>query len=110
MNRDLGVWTYEDCALVGGLHTEICLTFSTVDALKNGHEAMSVVDAVGGRSQVVHRTAIERLAYVRAVPNTALAVLCELFRDWTSPMAKKANEVIEWCFAEVPKLTAEVGV
>jgi len=25
-------------------------------------------------------------------------------------MAKKANEVIEWYFAEVPKLTAEVGV
>jgi len=67
MNRDLGVWTYEDCALVGGLHTEICLTFATVDALKNGYEAMFVVDAVGGRSQVVHRTAIERLAHVNGI-------------------------------------------
>ena len=59
---------------------------------------------------VAHRTAIERLAHMGAVPNTALAVLCELFRDWTSPMARKPNEVIDWYFAEVPKLTAEVGV
>ena len=96
--------------IFGGLHTEICLTFATVEALKAGYEAMFVTDAVGGRSQTAHRTAIERLSRAGAVPNTALAVLCELFRDWTSPMAGKAREVIAWYFAEVPKLTAEVGV
>jgi nicotinamidase-related amidase len=96
--------------IFGGLHTEICLTFATIEALKNGYEAMFVTDAVGGRSQTAHRTAIERLAHAGAVPNTALAVLCELFRDWTSPMANKAREVIAWYFAEVPKHTAEVGV
>jgi hypothetical protein len=47
---------------------------------------------------------------VWTVPNTALAVLCELFRDWTSPMANKAREVIGWYFPEVPKLTAAIGV
>jgi len=31
-------------------------------------------------------------------------------RDWTSPLADKAREVIFWYFAEVPTLTAEVGV
>ena len=96
--------------IFGGLHTEICLSFATIEALKNGYEAMFVTDAVGGRSQTAHRTAIERLAHAGAIPNTALAVLCELFRDWTSPMANKAREVIAWFFAEVPKHTAEVGV
>lgn len=96
--------------IFGGLHTEICLSFATIEALKNGYEAMFVTDAVGGRSQTAHRTAIERLTHAGAVPNTALAVLCELFRDWTSPMANKAREVIAWYFAEVPKHTAEVGV
>src|SRR4029077_11421770 len=86
--------------IFGGLHTEICLTFATIEALKNGYEAMFVTDAVGGRSQTAHRTAIERLAHAGAIPNTALAVLCELFRDWTSPMANKAREVIAWYFAE----------
>jgi len=44
------------------------------------------------------------------VPNTALAVVTELFRDWTSPLADKARDVIYWYFGEVSKLGAEVGV
>jgi nicotinamidase-related amidase len=96
--------------IFGGLHTEICLTLAVVQALKDGYDAMFVTDAVGGRSQVAHRTAIERLSHAGAVPNTALAVLTELFRDWTSPMADKARQVINWYFAEVPKVTSDVGV
>jgi nicotinamidase-related amidase len=96
--------------IFGGLHTEICLTFAVVQALKDGYEGMFVADAVGGRSQSAHRTAIERMAHAGAVPNTALAVVTELFRDWASPLAEKAREVIYWYFAEVPKLKANVGV
>jgi nicotinamidase-related amidase len=96
--------------IVGGLHTEICLTFAVVQALKNGYEVMFLTDAVGGRSQVAHRTAIERMSHAGAVPNTSLAVVTELFRDWSSPLADKAREVITWYFKEVPKVTSEVGV
>ncbi len=96
--------------IFGGLHTEICLTFATIEALKASYEAMFVTDAIGGRSQTAHRTAIERLEHAGAVPNTALAVLCESFRDWTSPLANKAREVIAWYFAAIPKVTADVGV
>jgi len=96
--------------IVGGLHTEICLTFAVVQALKNGYDVMFVTDAVGGRSQVAHRTAIERMAHAGAVPNTALAVTTELFRDWASPLADKAREVIYWYFGAVPKVAPEVGV
>jgi nicotinamidase-related amidase len=96
--------------IVGGLHTEICLAFAVIEALKNDYDVMFVTDAVGGRSQTAHRTAIERLEHAGAVPTTALAVLCELFRDWTSPLADKAREVIGWYFAEVPKVTKDVGV
>jgi nicotinamidase-related amidase len=96
--------------IFGGLHTEICLTFAVVQALKDGYEGMFVADAVGGRSQSAHRTAIERMAHAGAVPNTALAVVTELFRDWASPLADKARNVIYWYFAEVQKLNANVGV
>jgi nicotinamidase-related amidase len=96
--------------IIGGLHTEICLAFAVVQALKEGYDVMFVTDAVGGRSQVAHRTAIERLSHAGAVPNTALAMVTELFRDWASPLAGKAREVIYWYFAEVPKVTIEVGV
>ena len=96
--------------IIGGLHTEICLTFATVQALKDGYDAMFVTDAVGGRSQIAHRTGIERLSHAGAVPSTALSVVTELFRDWATPMAGPALEVIHWYFREVPQLTTEVGV
>ena len=96
--------------IVGGLHTEVCLAFAIIEALKAGYEAMFVADAVGGRSQAAHRTAIERMAHAGAVPNTALAVVCELFRDWTSPQAAKALDIFAWYFPEVLKLDPNYGV
>ena len=96
--------------IIGGLHTEICLTFASVQALKDGYDVMYVTDAVGGRSQRAHRTAIERLAHAGGVPTTALAVTTELFRDWATPLAGPASEVIYWYFNEVPKHTDDVGV
>ena len=96
--------------IIAGLHTEICLTFATVQALQDGYEVLFVTDAVGGRSQVAHNTAIDRLTAAGAVPTTALAVTTELFRDWASPLAGPAGETIFWYFREAPKLTDAVGV
>src|ERR1700704_3861530 len=36
--------------IIGGLHTEICLTFATVQALQDGYEVLYVTDSVGGGS------------------------------------------------------------
>ncbi len=96
--------------IIAGLHTEICQTFATVQALKDGYEVLYVTDAVGGRSQVAHRTAIERLAHAGAVPTSALAVTTEMFRDWASAAAPAAQETIFWYFREAPKVTEGVGV
>jgi Isochorismatase family len=96
--------------IIGGLHTEICLRFA-VQALRDGYEGIFVADAVGGAITVPHRTAIERMADAGAVPNTALAVVTELFGDWASgPLAGKARKVIYWYFGEVTKLKADGGV
>src|SRR6266567_2841194 len=96
--------------IIAGLHTEICLTFASVEALKAGYDVLYVTDAVGGRSQAAHRTAIDRLAHAGAVPTTALAVVTELFREWASPLRDPALDVIYWYFSEVGKHTDEVGV
>jgi nicotinamidase-related amidase len=42
--------------IFGALYTEICLAFPVIDAMRDGYEAMFVVDAVGGMSQLAHRT------------------------------------------------------
>jgi nicotinamidase-related amidase len=96
--------------IFGGLQTEVCLAFAVVEALKNGYEAQFVTDAVGSRSQVEHRTAIERLSLAGAVPNTAVGVFCELFRDWAGPLGEAAQDLSGWYFREVPKVTDTVGV
>ncbi len=88
----------------GALYTEICLAFPIVDAIRDGFEAMFVVDAVGGMSQLAHRTAIERLTAAGAVPNTSVALVTELFRDWKSPNADKARQVLHWYADEAKKL------
>ena len=81
-----------------------------IEALKAGYEAQFVTDAVGGRSEIAHRTGIERLSLAGAVPNTTLAVVMEWFRDWAGPLAEPAREVTGWYLAEVPKVTDTVGV
>ena len=96
--------------IVGGLHTEVCLAFGVIDALKAGYEAQFVSDAIGGRSELAHRTGIERLSLAGAVPNTALAVISEWFRDWAGPLADAARETVVWYLAQVPKVTDRVGI
>ena len=93
--------------IFGALYTEICLAFPVVDALKEGYEATFIVDAVGGLSQLAHRTAIERLTAAGAVPNTALALVTELFRDWKSPVAGKAREIVKGYLVDVQNVAAK---
>ena len=108
--RDAVAATGRERLIIAGLHTEICLAFAVVEALKHGYETMFVTDAVAGRSQVAHRTSIERLAHAGAVPTTSLAVLTEFFRDWASPLAGQGRDVIYWYFREVPTVDDHIGV
>ena len=93
--------------IFGALYTEICLAFPVLEAMKDGVGATFVVDAVGGLSQLAHRTAVERLTAAGAAPNTALALVTELFRDWNAPVAGKAREIIKAYLGEVTGLAAE---
>jgi len=43
------------------LWTEACLTFPTLDALREGYDVFPVVDAVGGTSTLAHDTALRRV-------------------------------------------------
>lgn len=89
MNRDLGVWTSQDSALVLiDYQPEI---FATI------------------RSET--RADLAELN-VRLLARTAKAfnMPIVLSSDWTTPLANKAREVIGWYFAEIPKVTADVGV
>ena len=68
--------------LITALWTEACLTFPTLDALKEGYEVYPVVDAVGGTSLLAHKTALKRIEQAGAQLTSNVQVLCELQRDW----------------------------
>src|SRR5262249_43354519 len=104
--RDAVAKTGRKRLIIGALFTEICLAFPVVEAMADGYDVTFTVEAVGGLSQLAHRTAIERLAHSCAIPNTALALVTELFRDWKSPVADKAREIIKSYLAEVQKFAA----
>jgi nicotinamidase-related amidase len=68
--------------IMAGLWTEVCLAFPALDMLREGFEIYPVTDAVGGVSEVSHRSAIERMQAAGAQPVTSLAVGSELMRNW----------------------------
>ncbi|MFM6927237.1 MAG: hydrolase [Bdellovibrio sp.] len=77
-----------------GLWTEICLVYPVVEALDNGYEVCFVADAVGGQSKEEHDIAIQRMVQAGAVPNTAVALIAEWFRDWKSPRANRGRDIL----------------
>jgi nicotinamidase-related amidase len=68
--------------IMAALWTEVCLTFPTLDALREGYEVFPVVDAVGGTSPEAHRAGLERIVQAGAQPIGWVSLACELQRDW----------------------------
>jgi nicotinamidase-related amidase len=81
--------------IMAALWTEACLTFPTLDALREGYEVYPVVDAVGGTSLVAHQAALERMTQAGAQPISWVQLLCELQRDWSrTETAKQSAEIL----------------
>lgn len=68
--------------MILALWTEACLTFPTLDALKEGYEVYPIVDAVGGTSPIAHETALRRVEQAGAQLTSIAQLACELQRDW----------------------------
>lgn len=68
--------------VMAALWTEACLTFPSLDAMREGFEVYPIVDAVGGTSPEAHRAGLERIVQAGAQPTSVIQLLCELQRDW----------------------------
>ena len=69
--------------IMTALWTEACLTFPTLDAIKEGYEVYPVVDAVGGTSVAAHEAGLRRVEQAGAKPTSIAQLACELQRDWS---------------------------
>ena len=68
--------------IMTALWTEACLTFPSLDAMREGYETYPVTDAVGGTSQQAHQAGLDRIAQAGGQPTSVVQVGCELQRDW----------------------------
>lgn len=80
--REAVIATGRKKLIINALWTEACLTFPTLDAIKEGYEVYTVVDAVGGTSLIAHETALRRIEQAGAKLISIGQLGCELQRDW----------------------------
>lgn len=84
--------------VVAGLWTEVCLSFPTLDMLREGYEVFPVADAVGGVSPVSHNRAFDRMIQAGAQPVTAIAFGCEIMRNWKRDDSGNLRAIFNWYF------------
>lgn len=68
--------------IMAALWTEACLTFPTIDAIKEGFEVYPVIDSIGGTSLKAHEAGLRRVEQAGAKPTSIPQLACELQRDW----------------------------
>ncbi len=91
--------------IMSGLWTEVCVTYPTLDALKDGYEVYVVTDAIGGVTNESHQTALTRMFQAGAKPITALALACEIQRDWVREQGTSLRGIVRWYFNELERTT-----
>lgn len=86
--------------LIAALWTEACLTFPTIDAIREGFEVYPVTDCVGGTSVIAHESALRRVEQAGAQLTSLAQLACELQRDWnrleTKPDFVRIMEEARW--------------
>jgi hypothetical protein len=56
--------------IMAALWTEACLTFPSLDAMREGYETYPVADAVGGTSPEAHQAGLDRIAQAGGQPTS----------------------------------------
>jgi nicotinamidase-related amidase len=89
--------------VIAGLWTEVCVTFPTIQMLKEGFEIYVPTDACGDITEEAHERAVQRIVQAGAVPMNSLQFMCELQRDWAR------SETYEGCM-EIFKAHSAYGI
>jgi nicotinamidase-related amidase len=61
--------------------SEVALSFAVLSAIQDGYEAYTVIDAIGGTSDLAHAAALSRMSEAGANQTSCVQLICELQRD-----------------------------
>jgi nicotinamidase-related amidase len=89
--------------IMGGVTTDICLIFPSINAVQAGFEVQAVLDASGSTypdQEELSRRRMEKEGVVLTTTNTAIA---ELVQDWSSPAG---SELVQLLAAPAPMMQA----
>ena len=70
--------------LMGGLWTEVCVTWPTIEMLAAGYNIYVVDDCCGATSVAAQEAALSRMVQAGATRLTTIAALLEWQRDWAN--------------------------
>lgn len=68
--------------IIAGVVTDVCVTFPTLSALREGYQVFVVADCSGTFNTSVRTAALMRCEQAGAVITNWFAVACELQKDW----------------------------
>lgn len=68
--------------IIGGLWTEVCVTWPTIEMLGAGYNVYVVEDCCGATSAAAQEAALSRMVQAGAVRLTTIGALLEWQRDW----------------------------
>ena len=67
--------------IFAALWSEVVLSFAVLSAIQDGFEAYTVIDAIGGTSDLAHAAALSRMSEAGANQTSCVQLVCELQRD-----------------------------
>lgn len=73
--------------MISGLWTSMCMTFTALHALRDGHQVYGVIDAAGDATADAHHYGVERMIQAGVVPTTWMPLVSEWMHDWGNPKA-----------------------
>src|SRR2546428_1486584 len=73
--------------LIGGITTHVCLAFPAMAAVADGYDVYALLDASGTWSDLLQRTAIERMRQAGVTITSGAAAFIEMLHDNASPLA-----------------------
>ncbi len=86
--------TGRTAVVLAGMETHVCVAQTAFDLLAAGFAVFLPVDAVSGRHDLDHATALRRLEHAGAVLTTAEAVAFEWVRDAAHPQFKAVSKLV----------------
>lgn len=93
--RDWLAATGRPKVILGGISIDNCTSLTSFDLIANGYEVYVVVDASGAESDLVERSAIQRLMQAGATPVNWVQIACEIMGDWQTPEGPEIGRILK---------------